>query len=223
MSCVNIRPWYWYWIGLVPSLIPLCLLFSLPCWKTFNLELSSHQQHSALPCSADSSMPYTSLPPVSSSPPLLLPHLVLSVKLPLPVSHVLVPSSCCDLHLWSCSRQCSAYDVATCFDHPVCLVSVSHSPFLLMFVRQQPLMPPAIKRCVSVTAYGMTGRHKKQHLEVYILRPVKYLQCQAFFAMLFQYCCRLYSDNTVHLSFILNSISVKVHKNTHSAEKRPFD
>uniref|UniRef100_A0A8C4HB23 Protocadherin-15 n=1 Tax=Dicentrarchus labrax TaxID=13489 RepID=A0A8C4HB23_DICLA len=27
----------------------------------------------------------------------------------------------------------SAYDVATCFDHPVCLVSVSYSPFLLMF------------------------------------------------------------------------------------------
>lgn len=85
---------------------------SLPCWKTVNLELSSHQLQSALPCSACSSTQDTSLPPVSSSPPLLLPHLVLSVKLPLPVSHVLVPSSCCDLHLRGCSRQCSAYDVA---------------------------------------------------------------------------------------------------------------
>lgn len=135
------------------------LPLSLPCWKTFNPELSSHQLQSALPCSAYSVTLDASLPPVSSSPPLLLPHLVLSVKLPLPVSHVLVPSSCCDLHLWSCSRQCSAYDVATCFDHRVCLVSVSYSPFLLMFLRQQSLMPPAIKRCVNVTAYGMTERH----------------------------------------------------------------
>lgn len=75
-----------------------------------------------------------SSPPVSSSPPLRLPHLLLSVKLPLPVSHVLEPSRRCDLHLWSCSRQCCTYDVATCFDHPVCLASALRSPSQLMFV-----------------------------------------------------------------------------------------
>lgn len=89
----------------------------------------------AEPCSTYASTLDASLPPVFSSPPLRLPHLVLSVKLPLPVSHVLLPSSCCGLHLWSCSHQCSAYDVTTCFDHPVCLVSVSYSPPPLMFVR----------------------------------------------------------------------------------------
>lgn len=85
-----------------------CLPFSLSCWKTFNPEQSSHQLHSELPFSTYPTSLDTSLPPVSSSPPFLLSHLVLSVKLPLPVSHVLVPYSCCDLHLWSGSRQCSA-------------------------------------------------------------------------------------------------------------------
>lgn len=125
---------------------------TLPCWKTFNLELSSHQLQSTLPCSAYSSTLDTSLPPVSSAPPLLLPHLVLSVKLPIPVSHALIPSSCCDLHLWSCLCQCSAHDVTTCFDHPVCLVSVSHSPFLLlMFVSW---MPPQTNKI-----FTMSGSH----------------------------------------------------------------
>lgn len=76
----------------------------------------------------------TPVPPVSSAPPLFPLHLVLSVKLPIPVSHLPIPSRCCDLHLWSCSRQCSAHDVTTRFDHPVCLVSVSHSPFSLILV-----------------------------------------------------------------------------------------
>lgn len=72
------------------------------------------------------------VPPVSSAPPLFPLHLVLCVKLPIPVSHLPIPSRCCDLHLWCCSRQCSAHDVTTRFGHPVCLVSVSHSPSSLM-------------------------------------------------------------------------------------------
>lgn len=109
---------------------------TLPCWKTFNLKPSSHQLQSTLLCGIYSPALDTTLPPISSAPPLSLAHLVLSVKLPITVSHALIPSSCCDLHLWGpCSCQCSAHDVTTCFDHPVCLVSVSHCPFLLMFVQ----------------------------------------------------------------------------------------
>lgn len=69
-------------------------------------------------------------PPVSSNPPLLLPHLVLSVKLPIPVSHVLMQSSPCDPRLWSCSGRCSIHDVGTCRGRPVCLLSLLHCSHL---------------------------------------------------------------------------------------------
>lgn len=58
-------------------------------------------------------------------------HLVLSVKLPIPVSRVPITSRRRDLHLRSLSCQCSSRRVTTRFDRPVCLVSLSYSPPLL--------------------------------------------------------------------------------------------
>ena len=63
--------------------------------------------------------------------------------------HVLVPSSCCDLH----SLQCTAYNVPSCFVHPVCLVSVSQS--ISDYVRVVIHTPPAVNRCGKMTAYCM--------------------------------------------------------------------
>lgn len=64
-----------------------------------------HQMQSILPFITYSSTLDTSCPPCSSVPPLLLPHLLLSVNPPVLVSHALMPSSPCDPppHLWSCS------------------------------------------------------------------------------------------------------------------------
>lgn len=84
-------------------------------------EPSPHRLQSILPFITYSSTLDTSCPPVSSVPPLLLPHLVLSVNLPIPLSHELIPSSPCDPHL-----DCFMYDVGTHSGHPVCLLSVRH-------------------------------------------------------------------------------------------------
>lgn len=59
----------------------LHLPLSLPWWKTFNPKVSSHQLQSTYSSTLD-----TTLPHASSSPPPMLSHLVLSVKMPLPVS-----------------------------------------------------------------------------------------------------------------------------------------
>lgn len=103
----------------IAASITLCPPFTPPCWKMLNLP---HQLPSILPFINIRHL----CPPVSSNPALLLPHLVLSVKLPIPMSHALILSSPCDPRLWSCSSRCSIHDVGTRFGHPVCLLSVSH-------------------------------------------------------------------------------------------------
>lgn len=74
-----------------------------PCWKMLNI----------LPFITYSSTLDTSSPPCSSVPPLLLPHLLLSVNPPVPVSHVLMPSSPCD-------------------PSPVCEVAPAVAPFMML-------------------------------------------------------------------------------------------
>lgn len=72
-----------------------CLHHTLPP-STLLKDAEPHQMQSILPFITYSSTLDTSCPPCSSFPPLLLPHLLLSVNPPVPVSHALMPSSSCD-------------------------------------------------------------------------------------------------------------------------------
>lgn len=111
---------------------------------------------SILPFITYSSTLDTSCPPCSSFPPLLLPHLLLSVNPPVPVSHVLMPSSSCDPpRLWSCSSRCSIHGVGTRFRHPACLLSLSHC-----FLRFDACVVPAnvfIMCCISAAVHPVTN------------------------------------------------------------------
>lgn len=174
--------------------LPLPPLY-FPCWKAFNLELSSHQLQSVLPYSLYSSTLDISLPPVSSFPPLLLPHLVLSVKLPLPESCVLVPSRCCNLHLQSHSS--SVLGLWRCLAlWPSCLSDAKALDFIPV--------DACIAVIVNVTAYGMTENTETTFWALspqwHIFNVSEYTVCQLFLQ------CWLESANT---KVVLNDI-VKV-------------